>query len=122
MTKELKTLGSYSLKRWAGNILFISGQIGMNSETEKLEEGFKRQCEKSLANIEFILKSEGLILDDLVKLTVLMSDLEDFEQVNEIFKEYLKEPYPSRSTFEVAALPKDALIEIEAIAVRSTTS
>lgn len=118
MTKELKTLGSYSLKRWAGDFLFISGQIGMNSETEKLEEGFKRQCEKALANIEFILKSEGLILDNLVKLTVLMDDLEDFEQVNETFKEYLKEPYPSRSTFEVAALPKGALIEIEAIAIK----
>lgn len=118
MSKKLKTIGTYSLRRWAGNILFLSGQIGIDPVANKLEEGFEKQCKRCFTNIQLILESEGLTLNHVVKLTVLMDDLEDFKQVNEIFKECLNEPYPSRSTFEVARLPKDALIEIEAIAIK----
>lgn len=120
MVKRINVLGPYSLHRSAGDLMFLSGQLGLNPDTGELEEGFKKQCVQSLANIQLILESEGLSLEDVIKLTVLMDDLEDFDMVNEVFEEFFDAPYPSRSTFEVARLPKDALIEIEAIAMKKT--
>lgn len=119
MVAELKSVGPYSLYRWAGDLLFISGQLPINPHTGLLEEGFKDQCARSLSNIQTILEGEGLTLNDIVKLTVVVDDLEDFNEVNEVFEEVFDQPYPSRSTFEAARLPKDALIEIEAIAIKS---
>lgn len=116
MTEKIKTFGPYSVSRWADNLMFISGQLGVNLKSGKLEAGFKDQCARSLSNIQIILESEDLTLDNIVKLTVLMDDLEDFDEVNNVFEEFFTKPYPSRSAFEVARLPKDALIEIEVIA------
>lgn len=122
MVKRLKPLGPYSLSRSVGDLTFVSGQLGINPDTNELEEGFKAQCTQSLSNIQLILESEGLSLDDVVKLTVLMDDLEDFDHVNKAFEEFFDAPYPSRATFEVARLPKDALVEIEAVAENKTTA
>ncbi|AQS53975.1 RutC family protein [Jeotgalibaca dankookensis] len=118
MKNEMKSVGPYSISRWAGDLLFISGQLPINQETGELEKDFVAQCERSLANIELVLENEGLTLDDVVKLTVLMNDLEDFDEINKLFEKRFNQPYPSRSTFEVSRLPKDALVEIEAIAFK----
>lgn len=118
MVAELKSVGPYSLSRWAGDLLFISGQLPINPKTGLLEVEFKDQCARSLSNVQAILEDEGLTLNDVIKLTVVVDDLEDFNGVNEVFEEVFEQPYPSRSTFEAARLPKDALVEIEAIAIR----
>lgn len=118
MTKKLEASGPYSLYYWADNLIFISGQLPINPDTGDLVTGFKNQCKRSLLNIQKILENQNLLLNDIVKLTVLVDDLEYFNEVNEVFKEFFNEPYPSRSTFETARLPKDSLIEIEAIALK----
>lgn len=118
MSKELKAIGTYSLIRNVADTYYVSGQLGLDPETGELVKGFKGQCEQVLKNLQVILESEGLTFDDVLKLTVFMTDLEDFGQVNEIFEKYLSEPYPARSAFEVVRLPKDALVKIEAIAVK----
>lgn len=118
MSKELKAVGPYSLSLWVGNLLFVSGQLPINPETDALEEGFEDQCTRSLLNIQSILKNEGLTLKDVAKITVLMKDLEYFNKANDLFATFFDEPYPTRSTFEVSRLPKDALIEIEVIAAK----
>lgn len=118
MNEKIESVGPYSLNRSGGNLLFISGQLPINPKTGELEKNFKNQCRRSLSNIEVILENEKLTLDDIVKLTVIVEDLEEFDQVNEVFTEVFKEPYPARSTFEVSRLPKEAAIEIEAIAMK----
>lgn len=118
MSLELKSVGPYSLSRRAGNLIFISGQLPINPKTGKLEKGFKKQCARTLSNIQLILEDEGLTLNNVVKLTVMMNDLEDFNEVNKVFEKFFAKPYPSRTTFEASRLPKDALVEIEAIATR----
>lgn len=120
MASKLKSAGPYSLARWAGNLMFISGQLPINPETNKLERGFKKQCERTLSNIQLILEDEGLNLNDIVKLTVIVDDLADFSQVNKVFEDVFDEPYPSRTTFEASGLPKNALVEIEAIALKNS--
>lgn len=115
---KIASVGPYSLSRWAGDLLFISGQLPINPATGELEKDFKKQCQRSLLNIEAILADEGLTLNDVVKLTVIVEDLNEFDLVNEVFEEMLEKPYPTRSTFEVGRLPKDAAIEIEAIATK----
>lgn len=111
------TIGPYSVCRKAGNLLFTSGQLPLNPETSQMEEGFTAQCRRSLKNIQNILQNEKLEMKDIVKVTVLLDDLANFEEVNLVFEEFFKEPFPARTAYEVASLPKGALIEIEAIAV-----
>lgn len=118
MKGKIESAGPYSLSRWAGDLLFISGQLPINPETGKLEDNFKNQCRRSLSNIQSILENEKLTLDDIVKLTVIVENLKEFDQVNEVFKEVFEQPYPTRSTFEVSRLPKEAAVEIEAIAMK----
>lgn len=122
MKKAIKTelaptaIGPYSQAMRMGERLFISGQLPINSESGLMVEGIVAQTEQVFDNLEAILKSEGLSLAHLLKTTVFLSDMDNFTNMNEIYSKRVPAPYPARSTVQVARLPKDALIEIEAIA------
>lgn len=115
-----KALGPYSAYRKCGNFVYLSGQLGLDPQTNELKEGIEAQCTQALENIKAILSLENLQMDDIVKSTILLSNIQDFALVNEIYGKYFKNPYPARSAFEVANLPKGGLIEIEVIAYRET--
>ncbi|WP_035051227.1 RidA family protein [Carnobacterium pleistocenium] len=112
-----QAIGPYSTYRKAGNLLFTSGQLPINPETNELEDTFTDQCKRSLMNIQSILEKENLKMEDIIKTTVLLKNLSNFDEVNRLFAEFFEEPYPARTAFEVSKLPKNAMIEIEAIAV-----
>lgn len=116
-----QALGTYSpaIRVPAGETLYVSGQIPMDPETGDLvTESFEAQARQSLMNLKAVLNKAGYTLDQLVRVTVFLTDLENFAALNEVFKEVLREPYPSRSTVQVARLPKDVAVEIDAIAVK----
>lgn len=111
-------LGPYSQAVEASGTVYCSGQIGADPLTGKLEDGVVNQTRRALSNLAEVLKSAGLGLDDVVKTTVLMSDLGQFAQMNEEYSQHFKAPFPARSTMQAAALPRGALVEIEATAVK----
>ncbi|MBM6756016.1 RidA family protein [Collinsella tanakaei] len=115
--KAPAALGPYSAGIKTGNMLFLSGQLGIDPATGKMPEGIEAQAAQSLANIEALLASEGATFDNVVKTTVLLADIADFAKVNEIYASKFTEPYPARSAFQVGALPAGGLVEIEVIAV-----
>lgn len=115
-SENIKAIGPYSPAIKIGNFLFISGQIGIDPKTGNLKETLEEQTEQALKNLEEILKSAGLSLDNVVKTTIFLINMDDFQKVNEIYSKFFKEPYPARSTIAVKSLPRNALIEIEAIA------
>lgn len=111
-------IGPYSQSVLAGNILFISGQLPIDPETGKFAgNDIKSQTEQSLKNIESILEKAGCTMDNVVKTTVLLNDMGDFAKMNEVYAKFFTKDYPARAAYEVARLPKDALVEIEAVAV-----
>lgn len=112
-----KAIGPYSPAIRAGDILCISGQLGIDPETGQLAQGVRAQTERALASLEALLVEAGLGFEDVVKTTIFLSDINDFSEVNEIYASKFRPPYPARSTVQVAALPKGALVEIEALAV-----
>ena len=113
-----EAIGTYSQSVLAENILFISGQLPINPETGKFAgNDIKSQTEQSLKNIENILKKIGCNMDSVVKTTVLLNDMGDFAKMNEVYAKFFTKDYPARAAYEVARLPKDALVEIEAVAV-----
>ena len=123
MLKKLHTdkapaaIGPYSQGIRAGNFLFISGQSPVNPETnEVVERDIVVQTNQVMENIKSILESEGLSLNNIVKTTIFLQDMEQFSTVNEIYAKHLGDHRPARSTVEVSRLPKDVLIEIEVIA------
>lgn len=113
-----KTVGPYSTFRKAGNFIYLSGQIGIDSNTDKLVEGIEKQTNKVMENITDILKENDYSLDDIVKVNILLDSIEDYGIVNEIYASYLKQPYPARTCYEVSNLPLGALIEVEIIAYK----
>lgn len=114
--KAPAAIGPYSQGISIGNMVYTSGQIPLNPETGEMAEGIEAQTRQSLENVKAILEAAGLGMDKVVKTTVFLSDMNNFAKMNEVYKEYFITNYPSRSAVEVARLPKDALIEIEAIA------
>lgn len=109
-------IGPYSQSVKVGSMLYTSGQIPLIPESMQLVEGdITAQSQQVFKNLKAIAAAYGASLDDCVKLTIFMTDLADFEAVNEVMKVNVNEPYPARSTVQVAALPKNAEIEIEAI-------
>ena len=113
-----EAIGPYSQSVLVGNILFISGQLPIDPETGKFAgNDIKSQTEQSLKNIENILKKIGCTMDSVVKTTVLLNDMGDFAKMNEVYAKFFTKDYPARAAYEVARLPKDALVEIEAVAV-----
>lgn len=110
-------IGPYSQAIQTGDLLFISGQLGLNPQTcEFVGGGIKEQTRQALTGIKHILGEAGLTMDHIVKCTVFLNDMNDFADMNGVYGEFFTEPYPARAAFEVARLPKDALVEIEAIA------
>ncbi|MFP6226855.1 RidA family protein [Helicobacter pylori] len=114
-----KAIGPYSQAIATNDLVFVSGQLGIDASTGEFKgTDIHSQTTQSMENIKAILKEAGLGMDSVVKTTILLKSLDDFAVVNEIYGSYFKEPYPARATFQVAKLPKDALVEIEAIAVK----
>lgn len=109
-------IGPYSQAISTGNWVYTSGQLGLNPETGTLAEGVQEQARQSLSNVKAILEAAGASMDQVVKTTVYLKDMNDFAAVNEVYSTFFTEPYPARSAVEVARLPKDGLVEIEAVA------
>ena len=108
-------VGTYSQAVKVGNTVYISGQIGFDPKTMELADGFAAQAERVMDNLEAICQASGGSLADVVKFNVSLTDLANFNALNEIFVKRLKAPYPARAAVQVAALPKGAVVEIEAI-------
>ncbi|MGN8439070.1 RidA family protein [Helicobacter pylori] len=114
-----KAIGPYSQAIATNDLVFVSGQLGIDVSTGEFKGAdIHSQTTQSMENIKAILKEVGLGMDSVVKTTILLKSLDDFAVVNEIYGSYFTEPYPARATFQVAKLPKDALVEIEAIAIK----
>lgn len=112
-------IGPYSQAIEANGTVYVSGQLGIDPATGNFADGGAvAQARQSLTNISNILKEAGLSMKNVVKVTVLLADINDFAAVNEIYKDFFEAPFPARSAFAVAALPKGGKIEIEAIAVK----
>lgn len=111
-------IGPYSQAVSACKLIFTSGQLGLDPKTGAFPEGgIQAQTRQSLENIKAILEAQGLGMDSVVKTTVFLRDMGDFAAMNEIYAEFFTQPYPGRSAVQAAALPKDGLVEIEAIAL-----
>jgi 2-iminobutanoate/2-iminopropanoate deaminase len=118
-TPKGKAIGPYSLAIESDDLLFISGQIPLDAGTGKLVEGdIGVQATQALENLQVILAAAGLSFAHVVKTTIFLTSMADFAAVNEVYKTYVGEPYPARSTVAVAALPMAAKVEIEMIASR----
>ncbi|XNZ31111.1 RidA family protein [Helicobacter pylori] len=114
-----KAIGTYSQAIATNDLVFVSGQLGIDVSTGEFKGAdIHSQTTQSMENIKAILKEANLGMDSVVKTTILLKSLDDFAVVNEIYGSYFTEPYPARATFQVAKLPKDALVEIEAIAIK----
>lgn len=109
-------IGPYSQGIKTGNLVFTSGQLPINPSTGQLITDIKAAARQSLENVKAILESAGTSMDNAVKVTVFLKDMNDFAAVNEVYSEYFKDNAPARSAIQVAKLPKDGVIEIEAIA------
>ena len=110
MKKIPEAVGPYSAYRLVGDYLYISGQLGINPETQTIDsDTVEGQAKQALEN-------NGLTMNNVIKTTVLLDNIADFVAVNKIYAEYFEAPYPARSAFEVGKLPKEGLVEIEAIA------
>ncbi len=115
-----KPVGPYSQAVVSGDLVFCAGQIGLDPGTGRLVEGgFAAQLAQVLANIQAVLAAEGLGLGDVLKTTVFVTDLKDGPALNDAYGKAFPEPYPARSTVQVAALPAGAVVEIEVIARRA---
>lgn len=112
-----EAIGPYSQAMIANGFIFCSGQLGINPQTGSLVEGIEKQTHQVIKNLQAVLQESGSDLNKIVKTTILLKDINDFAQVNEIYGSYFNETKPARATYQVANLPKDGLIEIEAIAV-----
>ena len=110
-------IGPYSQGIDAGAV-YCSGQIGLDPSTGSLVDGIVAQTSRALSNLDAVLKAAGMGLGNVVKTTVFMVDLAEFAQMNEEYGKHFNAPFPARSTVQVAALPKGARVEIDAVAVR----
>ena len=110
-------IGPYSQAIKVGNLVYTSGQIPINPATGNfVEGGIKEQTRQSLTNIKAILEEAGLSMNNVVKTTVFLADMNDFADMNSVYAEFFSEPYPARSAVAVKTLPKGALVEIEVVA------
>ena len=115
-----KPIAPYSPAIDTGSLVFVSGQVGFDPATgEFVDGGVSAQAERVLKNIVAVLDAAGLTMADVAKTTIFLADIDDFAAVNDVYARYFGDPKPARSTYAVAALPRGARVEIEAIAVRS---
>ncbi|MCY6355740.1 RidA family protein [Clostridium sp. ZS2-4] len=111
-------IGPYSQAVKVGNLLFTSGQIPLDPQTgELINDSIENASERVMQNLKAILEEAGTSFEKVVKTTVLLSDINDFGKVNEVYGKYFSSEQPARSCFQVGKLPKDALLEVEVIAV-----
>ena len=116
--KAPAAIGPYSQAVQAGNTVYVSGQLPIDPPTGAFAgEDIRAQTRQSLTNIRSILEAVGADMSKVVKTTVLLKNIADFAAMNEVYAEFFAAPYPARAAFQVAALPKDALVEIECVAV-----
>jgi 2-iminobutanoate/2-iminopropanoate deaminase len=111
-------IGPYSQAIVSGDLVFCSGQIGLDPVSGAVVEGVEAQAERVLRNLEAVLDAAGCSFADVVKTTVFLADIADFAAVNAVYARHMADPPPARSTFAVGSLPRGARIEIEAIARR----
>lgn len=111
-------VGPFSQAIEVNGMIFVSGQIAVDPKTGLYADTIEEQTKQSLENVKAILLEAGLTMDNVVKTTVLMTNMADFSKMNEVYAGYFKQIPPARACFEVVALPKGSKIEIEAIAVR----
>ncbi len=117
--KAPAAIGPYSQAVCVGEMVFLSGQLAIDPASGNLVEGgIEAQTEQALKNIEAILAEAGLTMDNVIKTTVFLADINDFTAMNEIYAKHFNGDYPARSAVQVAALPKGALVEIECICSR----
>ena len=116
-----KALGTYSQAVINGNLVFVSGQIPIDPENNSLVSEDKRtQIRRTFQNLANIAESSGCSINDCLKLTIFLTDLEDFELINSVMKDFFSEPYPARSVIGVRSLPKSVSLEIDAILALSS--
>jgi 2-iminobutanoate/2-iminopropanoate deaminase len=120
VSPKSKPIGPYSAAIESGDTLYISGQIPLDGATGKLVEGdISAQAKQSMENLKALLEAAGLSFGHVVKTTIFLTSMGDFAAVNEVYKAYVSEPHPARSTIAVAALPMGAKVEIEMVASRT---
>ena len=114
-----QAIGTYSqaVRIKGGETVYLSGQIGLDPVTMQMVEGFEAQTERVIQNMKAVAIASGGSLDDIVKLNVYLIDLINFSKVNDIMAKYFSQPYPARAAIGVAALPRGALVEMEAVLV-----
>jgi 2-iminobutanoate/2-iminopropanoate deaminase len=112
-------IGPYSQAVKTGDVIYSSGQIGLDPATGEMVEGLENQAHRVMKNVKAVLAAADCDMNDVVKTLIFMQNMEDFVTVNEIYASYFEEPYPARSAVEVARMPKGALVEVEVIAKKS---
>lgn len=123
--KEISTtnapgaIGPYSQGVETGGLVFVSGQIPVSPKDGTIPEGIKAQTEQSLENVKAVLEEAGSGLGHVLKTTVFLKNMDDFADMNEVYAKYFTTPYPARAAVQVAKLPKDVLVEIEAVAEKA---
>ena len=114
--KAPSAIGPYSQAIEINGIVYTSGVIPVNPATGEIPSGVEAQAEQAISNLCALVEESGSKVENIVKTTVFIKEMNDFATINEIYKKHFKEPFPARSCVEVARLPKDVLLEIEAIA------
>jgi len=114
--KAPSAIGPYSQAIEINGMVYTSGAIPVNPSTGEIPEGVEAQANQAFGNLCALVEESGSKVENIVKTTVFIKDMNDFGKINEIYKKYFKEPFPARSCVEVARLPKDVLLEVEAIA------
>jgi len=110
-------IGPYSQAITANGMLYVSGQIPINPKDGSISDDIVKQTEQSMENIKAILETAGTNLSKVVRCGIFIKDMNDFTKINEVYGSYFTEPFPARATVEVARLPKDVKVEIDAIAI-----
>lgn len=116
--KAPAAVGTYSQGVFHNGVYYFSGQIGLDAKTGEMASGFDAQLEAVMKNIDGLLQSQDLTRANIIKTTVFMTDLGQFGKVNEAYTKFFQAPFPARSTVQVSALPKGAVVEIEVIAAK----
>ena len=116
--KAPAAIGPYSQAIEAGGFVFASGQIPVDPATGNIPDGIEAQAKQALTNVKNLMEASGLSMDNIVKTSVFIKDMNDFAKVNEVYATFFERDFPARSCVEVTRLPKDVLIEVEVIAAR----
>lgn len=113
-----QAIGPYSQGILFSDLIFTSGQIPVNPADSKIPEGITEQTKQSLSNLKAVIEAAGGSADKILKVTVFLKDINDFNAMNEVYAAFFPKPFPARTCVEVSRLPKDVLVEIEAIAYK----